>query len=66
MHPEMARVLVEMRIEDFQHEAAAYHRERRAVRARRAARGSKAKRPGWEARRRAALAPGKGGSCVGC
>lgn len=59
MHPEIGRVLAEMRIEELRREAATYRL------ARRAARGSEAKRPGRSARR-PALAPGRNRSCVEC
>jgi hypothetical protein len=48
MHPEMARVMAEMRIEERRRVAAAYRLARRAACARRAARRWKAKRPGWK------------------
>lgn len=60
MHPEMGRVLAEMRIEELHREAAAYRL------ARRAARDSKAKRPRRNARRLAAFLPGRNQSCVEC
>jgi hypothetical protein len=66
MHPGMGRVLAEMQIEELRREAAAYRLARRAASAGRAIRRSKAKRPGREAGRRVAVAPGRDGSCVEC
>jgi hypothetical protein len=60
MHPEMGRVLAEMRIEELRREAATYRL------ARRAARDSKAKRPGRKTRLLAAFLPGRNRSCVEC
>lgn len=60
MHPDVAGDLAEMRIEELRRQAAAYRL------ARRAARGSKAKRSGRKARRSAGIAPGRNQSCVEC